>query len=500
MWKFVFVICFLTIGTLAFAQKSVSKITIKQADKGYYRQSNPPKNRLVGHVVFEHDGALLYCDSAWLYSEANRVEAFSNVRIEQDTLWLYSDYLNYDGTTRLGLAKRNVKLQDPSMSLTTEAMVFDRNQNIASYSTGGTIVNQNNTLFSQIGTYFTRTQTFLFLNEVELKNPKYTLLTDTLNYQTVNRIARFTGPTRIISDSNSRIYSEKGQYDTRNDLAIFTKSNEIWNDGKQLKGDSIFYNKAIGFGQVFGHMWLLDTAQKSLVRGQLGEYTENPQTAKVHDLPYYALFDDITDTLFIHGEWLKFQTDTVGGDLLQIFPKVGIFKSDLQGRCDSLIYSSIDSSFRMFESPVLWSDESQISGDTIKLGMRNGALDSLFVLGNAFTMSSDTLNQYNQVRGKKMKGDFVDGQLHKMYSFGNGQTAYYAKEENGDYIGLYRADCSNILIHFANKKVNRVSFLVKPDSKLYPMSKIPPEEQQLSGFNPRFLERPKSKNDIFLLN
>jgi len=94
---------FLLVIPLAWGQKDTSrgaKINIRQADKGYYNK-NSGKNRLIGDVIFEHEGALLYCDSAWLFSRENRIKSFGNVRINQgDTLELLGDYLEYNGFTR----------------------------------------------------------------------------------------------------------------------------------------------------------------------------------------------------------------------------------------------------------------------------------------------------------------------------------------------------------------------------------------------------------------
>ena len=138
-----------------------------------------------------------------------------------------------------------------------------------------------------------------------------------------------------------------------------------------------------------------------------------------------------------------------------------------------------------------------MTGDTILLEMRNQKMDSLKIIGNAFVLSIDTLDNYNQVRGKRMKGNFKNGELWNMYSFGNGQTVYYAKEEDGDYIGVNRTDCSNIKMQFRDNKVKKVIFLVKPISILYPMNQVPEGELRLKGFQFRFNERPDSKASVF---
>lgn len=473
-----------------------SKIRIKQADRGYYKSGEERINRLIGNVVFEHDGALLYCDSAWLYADRNILEAFENVHvIQDDTINLYCDYLKYNGNTKLAEADKNVRLQDPSMTLTTDHLDFDRNTQIAYYQTGGTIVNDENTLTSLKGTYFSALKTFYFRKDVELQNDRYTMYSDTLRYSTATKISRFLGPTRIISDS-SRIYCENGQYNTETDIAQFEKNAELWDKNSRLMGDSLFYDRNAGIGKAFGNVSLLDTVENSLITGSRGDYQEYPEIAAVGGEPLYTLFDS-EDSLHIHGDSIYFVTDSLERGTLKVFNRVRIFRTDMQGICDSLTYTTADSTFRLFVNPALWSGESQMTGDTILLEMRNQKMDSLKIIGNAFVLSIDTLDNYNQVRGKRMKGNFKNGELWNMYSFGNGQTVYYAKEEDGDYIGVNRTDCSNIKMQFRDNKVKKVIFLVKPISILYPMNQVPEGELRLKGFQFRFNERPDSKASVF---
>ncbi len=486
---------FLSAYTLE-AQQTKSKIEIKQADKAFYKKGLERKNRLKGNVVFFHEGATMYCDSAWLYADKNFLKAFSKVHIIQDdTLHLYGDYLEYNGDTRIAEVMGKVSLRDPSMLLTTDKMIFNRNNNTALYTTGGNIVNGENTLTSLIGIYYADSKMFLFNKDVVLENPRYDMFSDTLRYYTSTKIARFEGPSTVVSDS-STIYCENGMYDTSSDIAQFKENAELWNKSRRLSGDSMYYERKRGFGQVFGRISILDTADKSLIRGNYGEYFEYPEQATVKGEPLYSFFQE-EDTLHVHGDALYFNTDTSGNQLLKIYNEVRIYRSDIQGVCDSLTYSSIDSTFRLFNEPALWSKKNQLTGDTILIEMRQNALDTIKMIGNAFIISQDTLDQYNQSRGKVMKGKFANNELKNMHSYGNGQTAYYAREEDGSEVGLSRTDCSNILIRFKDNEVKKIAFLVKPDSKLYPPDKIPKEETTLKGFQKRYHQRPENRKSLF---
>lgn len=483
------------LSTFGWAQNR--PIEIKRANKGYYKKSDESKNRLVGAVLFEHEGALLYCDSAWLYVERNRVEAFGNVHIVQnDTLHLYGDRIDYDGNTKVAVATgKTVVLQDPKMRLTTNRMVFDRKDQTARYNTGGTIVNDENTLTSQNGVYYANIREFRFSRNVDLTNPRYTLKSDTLNYNTATRIATFAGPTEIVGKDGNTLYSESGFYNTANDQARFADRSRMIDGPRTLSGDSLYYDRKRGIGRAYGNVLLTDTVEKSAISGGYGEYGETPEYAMVTLDPIYTLYDE-RDSLHIHGDTLRYRLLPDGTKKMRIRRGVRIFRKDLQGVCDSMIYTGSDSTFKMFVEPVLWSDRSQLSGDTIWLEMRNGKMDSLRIHGNAFVMETDTLERYQQIRGKRMKGGFKDDQLHRMRSSGNGQTVYWAREKDGAEVGVNRADCSDLMMVFREGKPIRITFLVQPDAYLYPTATAPPDQLILKGFKPRYGERPERKADL----
>jgi hypothetical protein len=213
------------------------------------------------------------------------------------------------------------------------------------------------------------------------------------------------------------------------------------------------------------------------------------------------LIDEGGDTLHIHGDTLysTARYDSVGNEfrLMKIFFGVRFFRSDMQGSCDSLSYSTADSTFRMYREPIMWDESTQITGDTIYLLTKNNRPDTLKVLSKAFMISKIDSTKHNQVSGRSMLGKFGGGELRRVYVNGNGQTIYYPEEEDGDFIGMNRSLCSNLLIHFAEKKVKRIVFLKMPEGKLYPLPEVTPDLKHLEGFRPLFDQRPKSKKDLF---
>jgi lipopolysaccharide export system protein LptA len=501
----VLLVLFILISGLAFAQ---TKINLKGADRLIGDQSKGYQ-RLIGSVQFEHQGMIMNCDSAHFFLKENKLDAYGHVFVQQgDSLRMWSDFLTYDGNTRIAVASKNVRLVEDDMTLTCDAITYDLANRFAYYNTGGRIVNKDNILTSQNGGYSSDAKTLTFKNNVVLKNPQYEMRCDTLRYTPGPKIAYFLGPTTIKATGNKNfIYCENGFYDTYNDIAQFEENACIVTNNQTLRGDSIWYDRKNGIGKAFENIEIQDTTQKVTIHGDYAIHYEKTETSFItgHALLIQE-FDN--DSLFMHADTLKSITthpiDDKGkpiyGDSLEQktvlgYHDVSFFKSDMQGRCDSLAWTSQDSTMRMFGAPVIWSDESQLTAKNIDIIIANGKIIRLDMNVDCFIISEEDTIRYNQIKGKKMTGYFADNQLRKIFVEGNGQTLYYAKSE-ADLIGINRADCSKLMIWINENEVQSISFYNQPDAQLYPANELSPSEALLKDFAWRGAERPASVNDL----
>ena len=181
---------------------------------------------LRGNVIFRHDDALMYCDSAYFYENSNSLDAFGHVRLIQgDTLQGFGEKLFYDGNTKLARLRRNVRLvhgregENPTV-LTTDSLNYDRAASIAYYFHGGTVQDSLNTLVSVRGHYHTNTKQAIFSKEVVLTNPNFVLTSDTLLYNTDTKIADIVSPTLIVYDKETDIHTSLGWYNTNTEQSM----------------------------------------------------------------------------------------------------------------------------------------------------------------------------------------------------------------------------------------------------------------------------------------
>ncbi len=454
---------------------------------------------LVGHVIFNHEGDLLFCDSAYFHQEQNRIEAFSKIRIKiSDTLNIYGDVLNYNGDTKVAEITNNVRLVDSKTTLTTNYLNYDRRSNIASYYNGGKIVNKENVLTSKIGYYYTTPKQFFFKNDVVLVNPKYTINSDTLMYNTNSEVAYFYGPTNIKSKENY-IYCENGWYNTKTDKSQFSKNSYLLTKNQYLKGDSLYYDRKSGYGRAYYNVTLIDSVKNVILKGNYIENNEFTKRSLITDSALAIMIDDHKDSLFLHADTLRARYDTANNiELVLAYYKTKFYRKDIQGMCDSLSYYMKDSVVTMYHNPVLWTDKNQLMGDTIRLIIGKEEMKLMYLLNAAFIVAESDTGQYNQIKGKNMVGTFAHNELYRVDVKGSSETIYYMKEDNSnDIIGINKAISNDMLIFIEKKELKSITFITKPEGTLYPVNDLPREERVLKNFVWKSDKRPYQSLDVF---
>ncbi len=473
--------------------QEVKEIEIVNADDLIFDEESGIKGkRLLGNVVLKHESSVMYCDSAHVYNEINTMKAYSNVRIEDgDSVDLRGDYLEYDGNTRIAFFQGNVQLKHARMTLFTPTLTYNRSLDVAQYSNGGVLYSDNkeDTLYSKKGYYRSGIKLAQFRDSVRLNSVEYRIACDTMHYNTEAERSEFFGPTRIISGDDF-IYCEDGWSDSKSGQSEFRKNARLTSGDQRLEGDTIFYDSKEESGRAFGHVSLVDTAENLIVKGQYGEHYRKDSVSFVTKDPLLIQVED-EDSLFLTADTLYSMYDTANERLLLAYPAVSFYRSDMQGKCDSIAFVDSDSSIKMFTDPILWSEENQISADYIQLNRSGGKLRTMDMNDQAFIASQSDSVSYDQIKGENMVGFFEENELRRVDVLANGETVYYAKENDTTDIGINHAVCTDrIKIMLDSSKVETITFYGKPNSTLYPIGQAPAGVTKLTGFMWRIAERP----------
>lgn len=462
------------------------KVTLKQADdlKGAVREGSR-FDRLIGNVILTQDKTTIYCDSAHLFSSTNSVEAFGRVRItEGDSITITAAKLEYDGNIQRGKLRRNVVFTKlATATLYTDYLDYDRPNNQAFYFNGGRLVDSINVLTSRKGYYNLNSNLAAFKKEVNVKNPDYTMQSDSLQYNSKSKIIYFVTRTTLIDKDSSTFVYEKGEYNTR------TRASDL-NEGiaqtssYSLKGKFYSLDDTRKVYRVRGDVVMTYKDENMIIYGQASDYYREKGIAKIYDRAWVAKVTDEGDTLFMRADTLvSIDSPDPTRKRLLAYHHVRIFKKDLQGVADSLVYKASDSTLYFYNNPVLWTDGNQMTADSVHMLMQNKTISKIFMKTNAFVISRDTLLNYNQIKGRRMTADFKNKKIHQVLVEGNGESLYFALDEKtASLTGMNKILCSNMVIRFRDGRVNNLSFYVKPEARFVPPHELVEDEKQLDGF------------------
>ncbi len=490
------IICFGSLPVLA--QKE--KVNLDYADNLFGEVRNGQElRRLVGNVQLSQGNTRIYCDSAYLFSTRNFLEAFGNVRIQQgDSVTVTGRKATYDGNTKQARMRENVVLNDQSKTLSTEQLDYDMNTSVAYYPDKGTIVEGENTITSKQGFYNTQTKIFTFEKDVVMISPKYKLTSDKVIYNSLNKVAYFTTLTHI-EGKDGTLVSTDGEYNTVTGISDFRARSSIEYETYTLSGDRLHYNKQTEKGIATGNVVLFSQKDSVIVEGDTGRYYGLEGISKVHGKAQMKKIMK-KDTLYITADTLiSLQNKQTNTKRVYAYRNVRIFRKDLQGKSDSLVYNYADSTLQFYRDPVLWNERSQLSADTITIQLAHNAMDKLFLKTNSFVISLDTLKNYNQVRGRQMVAYFdTTSQLNRMTVNGNCENVTWVLNDNNSNIrGVYKVECGNMNVKMAEGQVQKVAFLNNPDAVFIPPHEISEPDTRLRGFKWRDKEKP-TKKDVLI--
>ena len=464
----------------------------------YDAATNPDVQILTGNVVFTHEGAICYADTAFYNEKTNVIEAFGKELIIHinDTIHLYGKYLVYDGNTKILSIEQDVILSDEYSVLYTDKLTYVRNENVGFYDHHGKIINDSNTLISEQGWYYTNSKDVYFKKNVVLTTPDYKVTTDTLKYNTNSKTAYFLCPTHILSEEN-KIYCEYGWYDTENDVYEFEKKAQIKSKTQQIKAYKIWYDKLNNKAKAYHNINIFDSVENVLILGQYADYDKSKGYAFVTDSAI-AIFIDGKDSLYIHADTLWAEMDSNQHiKYVTAHHRVLFYRDDMQGSCDSLVYTDNDSIITMYRSPIVWFDKQQAIADTIKLYTKNRAVKEMRLMKNAF-ISEDIFSEkkFNQIKGVNMFIYFKNDKIDYVFVDDQAECIYYVFDEKNALIGINSSISKQMRILFSNNTVSTITLYDKVKGDLSP------ESDKSNPFLTDFIwlnrYRPKNKEDIFM--
>jgi len=520
----VFLLFFILLSFAVQAQQSVADsstsepVYILNAQNFYFKRidANTEVKILSGKVQLRQGTALFYCDSCVVNSTAHIFEAFGSVHInDHDTTDIYSDYLRYLTSTKIAFFNGNVKMTDGHATLNTPDLTYDVNTKIGTYTNGGRVVNKKSVLTSKEGIYYSDLRDIYFIRNVELKDPSYYLKSDSLLYNTETQIARFIADTYIKDSSGRVMRTKEGYYDLAQKHAEFYSRSTIEDKSLTASADQMASDDSTKIIQMRGRAVMKDTAKGMNVLADEIFINQNTDGFLATKKPLMIIKQD-NDSIYVAADTLfsaklsdlykndsarlktfHFKEKDSTNRYFEAYRNVRVFTDSVQSVGDSLFYSFVDSTFRLYDDPVAWSKKSQITGDTIYLYTKNKKASRIQAFENSFMVNEVQDGVYNQIKSSRMDGYFKNGSLDSVRAKGLAESIYFIQDEDSSYRGTNQTKSDAIDIYFDKGELFKVIFRSDLKGSLYPISQKGPAEMRLPNFRWLINRRPKTKYDLF---
>lgn len=475
-------------------------------------------------VILKEGLTTYYCDSAALNQKTNVLEAFGNIHInDHDSIQTYAQYMKYIGKDRMAYLKKNVRLTDNKGTLYTDELEYDLKNGIAKYHNGGKIVNGKTELTSKDAVYYADTKDVFFKKTVHLVDPDRNIWADSLQYNINTNIATFISPTHIIGKDGSIIDTKNGTYNLKTGEANFFERTMFRDSTHFAIGDKMNFDKSTGILHIEGHgkfvdstnkvtaiggLLVIDTKQNSFLATRkpvMILYRDKDSTYIAADTLFSGLrkYDSLEKRIVTHADTLK-KTSAIKATAdssiryFLAFYHVRIFNDSLQAVSDSLHYTTLDSTFKLFGDPVVWNGKTQVTGDTIYMFTENQKAKRIYVFNNGMIINKASDGIFNQIAGRTVNGYFVNGVIDYVRVKGSpAESIYYPQDDDSAFVGLNRSSGDVIDINFVKKELYKVKFVNNVDGVMYPVKQIPGDKKQLKNFKWQDKRRPKNKLELF---
>ena len=544
---------------------------------------------LTGNVILTQDSLVMFCDRAVVINEIYAYAYDNVVIVHYDTIQIYADSMRYNGITKVAELFGEVILQDGDRRLNTTQLTYNVDDKTAEYTTGGTIIENQDTIVSREGFYYQKEKKVWLKGNVSFVDTSRLLMTDSILYLYDIDQLNMVAPTRMWKDS-IEIYCEEGIFQLERDRGILSKNVQvntqdqfitsgildidgenqmyrflidpvITNESGRASGDTIIYFQARELVEIrqdavyeseedlivapilkyFMETELWETEGRSTVSSENNIIeadtitSVDPATTRLSGLVSITDIEDkvriradgairrdsitklfaskrqpllnyqlTADSLMLLADTLiSFESnspeDSIKQDLWAI-QKVALKSGNTYGVAQHLRFNQEDSVIILTNQPVLWSDSTQLSGDTIKIYLQNNDVHMISLLGNAFIVSPDTSGMYNQIRGLVINNEIQEQEISRSIVSGNAELFYMVKEGE-EYRGINLTKSDGMTFRFEDGQISEIFMKGKPEHIMYEYQPgIDLNAYYLEGFNWRIDERPEAMRFLRLYN
>jgi len=511
-------------------------------------------------VILQGDSINVFSDSLYYSGDSKLAQLFINVVLENGAKRIFSNRLIYDLDAKMALipdtclfTNNGLKLNslsarydvdrelaffygevtalDENLKLKSDSLMYDA-ENDRIYFIAPTYMEQaGGKIFCKDGFYDVAAQRAFFSEDPVFFDDSLYARSHDMYYDGIDSITVLSGEV-FMRDSSSQAYGDVITMDDKTQDVILDGNasyrqgdrliegplivyNRLTKDVKlngrsrissadgYIEGDTISYEDKADRGVIQGRPFWRDTVENRIIEGGLFNYREKQKYFKAMVLensrPVVKQLVD-RDTFYISADTLISAQDHDSIPFMEAVRNVKMFKSDFQAVCDSLYYSERDSVFLLFGNPVVWSDTTQFTGDTLAIQMEDDMVSEIVSMTDAFIISEDAFDLYNQIKGQRVHAILDSNKLRRMDVTGNAQSLYFIKDEEDAYVGPVITNCTKMSYYFENDSLQEVRYYSENESELIPMKLAQKSDFRLDNFQWQSSRRPMRWRDILVVD
>ena len=408
-------------------------------------------------VILKNGNQKLYAWKTLNYNVGERIGTFKRGgKIINDNTQIFSRSGEYFLKSKEAFFRNKVFIQDKDFTLKTDTLQYNTADKTAIFLAATRINQDSAEIYCERGYYDFNLKKAEFLQNPQYLKKKQKATADTIRYDgnvkeifliknahfedstkvataDTIRYSESTDETRLLGnasykDEKQQIKGNKIVYNNKTE-SFSTEGRSIIGDEKNiLEADKVNYDKTRGIGIASGKVIWRDTVQKITIKCDAMDYDKSRNYVKTKGKRPLLITMIDKDSLFLSADTLiSEKKDSI--QTLRAFHDVRIYKSDLQGVSDSLFYSDKDSTFKLYRAPILWSDTSQFSADTVHLALAKKKLDKIYLFNKGFIINDLGQSLYNQIKGRNITAFFEDSKVKRMKVDGNAESIYYATDD-----------------------------------------------------------------------
>ena len=493
-----FNLIFLSLISFDLVSQKKEKITYKADELKFKRVNKEPVRKLKYNVIFTQGETEIRCDSANFYNRRNTLEAFGKIIItNSDSSVIVAEKLIYDGEKKTAKLRDNVIYKKDKEQIKTNNLDYFIDMKKGVFFNDGELNDEINTLSSRNGIFYGDKDLSIFYDGVKLIGENYILKSDSMTYNSISKEAITFGFTKIKSEDSIIIESDGGLFKQETNYSKLNSS-KIETEQYILEGDIINFDDENSIYYASKNVKLKIKESDYYVYGDEGIYTKENNTSKIFGNTLLKKIIE-NDTFYLSSDTILAIEKENKIQNLFAYKNVKFYKNNFFGKSDSILFNINDSLIKMYNDPIIWNQNNQITSDTISFKLISNKVEQMSLSKNSFIISKDSLGNFNQIKGRNMLATFSDeNYLKTIIVNGNGETIYFGlNEESNSILGLNYIVCSDLKLNFENNEINNIIFYKNPIAKMIPPHEIKEKDLYIKSFEWREEEKPKISDVVY---